>query len=99
MVISIWELREIQRQLKNEQKQNIDENMIFAAYGRMRELEKQAQGKTKAIRRAQQRRQLDQRTRASLPMPQIDSRNIILSENEENMFDDIQPFDDLDDLS
>ncbi|WP_192882618.1 Mu transposase C-terminal domain-containing protein [Neisseria lactamica] len=98
-VISIWELREIQRQLKNEQKQNIDENMIFAAYGRMRELEQQAQGKTKAIRRAQQRRQLDQRTRASLPMPQIDSRNIISSENEENMFDDIQPFDDLDDLS
>ena len=98
-VISIWELREIQRQLKNEQKQNIDENMIFTAYGRMRELEQQAQGKTKAIRRAQQRRQLDQRTRASLPMPQIDSRNIISSENEENMFDDIQPFDDLDDLS
>ena len=32
-------------------------------------------------------------------MPQIDSRNIISSENEENMFDDIQPFDDLDDLS
>ena len=52
-VISIWELREIQRQLKNEQKQNIDENMIFTAYGRMRELEQQAQGKTKAIRRAQ----------------------------------------------
>ena len=98
-VISIWELREIQRQLKNEQKQNIDENMIFVAYGRMRELEQQAQGKTKAIRRAQQRRQLDQSTRASLPMPQIDSRNIISSENEENMFDDIQPFEDLDDLS
>ena len=32
-------------------------------------------------------------------MPQIDSRNIISSENEENMFDDIQPFEDLDDLS
>lgn len=58
-VISIWELREIQRQLKREQKQNIDENMIFAAYSRMRELEQQAKGKTKAIRRAEQRRQYE----------------------------------------
>lgn len=98
-VISIWELREIQRQLKREQKQNIDENMIFAAYSRMRELEQQAKGKTKAIRRAEQRRQLDQCTRAALPTPKDDFQAAMLPETQNHEFDDIQPFDDLDDLS
>lgn len=101
-VMSIWELREIQRQLKKEQKQNIDENMIFAAYSRMRELEQQAKGKTKAMRRAEQRRQLDTRTRAALPMPKDDFQAALQSEITDtsfNKFDDIQPFDDLDDLS
>lgn len=98
-VISIWELREIQRQLKREQKQNIDENMIFAAYSRMRELEQQAKGKTKAIRRAEQRRQLDQHTQAALPIPKDDFQAAMLPETQNHEFDDIQPFDDLDDLS
>lgn len=98
-VISIWELREIQRQLKREQKQDIDENMIFTAYSRMRELEQQAKGKTKAIRRAEQRRQLDQRTRAALPTPKDDFQAAMLPETQIYEFDDIQPFDDLDDLS
>ncbi|QMT34090.1 DDE-type integrase/transposase/recombinase [Conchiformibius steedae DSM 2580] len=97
-VVSIWEWREIQRQLKLEQKQNIDENMIFSAYTRMRDMEQQAKRKTKAVRRAEQRRQLDSSTRKPLPMPATHFQAARLLEKQENDFDDIQPFDDLDDL-
>lgn len=98
-VVSIWEWREIQRQLKNEQKQNIDENMIFAAYGRMRDMEEQAKRQTKAVRRAEQRRQLNHSTRNALPMPQKHFQAATPPEKHDNNFGEIQPFDDLDDLS
>lgn len=53
--ISIWELREAERNVKQSGKP-IDERALFDAYERMREIETQAQAKTKAARRAQQRR-------------------------------------------
>ena len=53
--ISIWELREAERVVKQAGKP-VDERALFEAYERMREIEAQAQAKTKAVRRAQQRR-------------------------------------------
>ena len=105
-VMSIWELREINRQLKQEHKSNIDERMIFSAYGKMREMEEQAQGKTKAVRRAMQRRK-NESIAISKPVskdnnginntatafPQTDLLETEMS------FENVQPFDDLDDLS
>ncbi|WP_274570877.1 hypothetical protein [Neisseria leonii] len=88
-VISIWEWRDIQRQLKNEQKQNIDENMIFSAYTRMRDVEQRAKHKTKAVGRAEQRRQLDSSTRKPLPMPVVHFQAAMLPENQENDLDDL----------
>jgi len=80
--------------------------MIFSAYGKMREMEEQAQGKTKAVRRAMQRRK-NESIAISKPVskynnginntatafPQTDLLETEMS------FENVQPFDDLDDLS
>ena len=98
-VMSVWELREAKRIIKTEGKHNIDERMIFSAYGRMKEIEESAKGKTKAARRAVQRRSTDGSTRIQLsPKAQT---SVPITDNLMNAPDmsDIQPFDDLDDLS
>lgn len=53
--ISLWELREAERLVKQAGKAP-DERALFDAYDRMRAIEEEAQVKTKAVRRAQQRR-------------------------------------------
>jgi putative transposase len=54
--ISIWELREVRRQLEKEGRENIDESLIFEAYERMRAQEEESVRETKRARRANQRR-------------------------------------------
>lgn len=54
--ISIWELREVRRQLEKEGRENIDEGLIFVTYEKMREQEERAVRETKRMRRANQRR-------------------------------------------
>jgi putative transposase len=54
--ISIWELREVRRQLKKEGRENVDESVLFEAYERMRAQEEQAVRETKRVRRTNQRR-------------------------------------------
>lgn len=106
-VMSIWELREINRQLKQEHKSNIDERMIFSAYGKMREMEEQAQGKTKAVRRAMQRRKKNESIAITKPVPKenngINNTATAFPQTDsletEMSFENVQPFDDLDDLS
>lgn len=53
--ISLWELREAERLVKEAGK-TPDERALFDAYDRMRTIEEEAQAKTKAARRSQQRR-------------------------------------------
>ena len=55
-VLSLWELREAKAYLKSTDNHNYDERALFAAYDRMLSIEANAQGKTAAVRRAQQRR-------------------------------------------
>src|SRR5215510_6987013 len=54
--LSVWELREAAKRLKEEGRRDIDENLIFAAYARMRAAEEQAVRETKRARREGQRR-------------------------------------------
>lgn len=49
--MSAWELKELQRQLREEGAKSVDENTIFEALGRMRTLVESAVQKTKAARR------------------------------------------------
>lgn len=90
--ISLWELREARRALEQSGAKLIDESAIFAAYERLREIEAQAQLKTKAARRARQRRvptadRVEREARASRLPP------------EPLLPKDIAPFDELEDLS
>jgi putative transposase len=92
--ISLWEMREMNRQIQ-EAKKNVDERAIFEAYERMRAVETAAQGKTKAVRRAEQRRTSG--LVASKPAPHkaspVGAQPVI------QVLPDIKPFDELDDLS
>jgi len=54
--ISLWEMREVRRQLEQEGREQVDENLIFDAYERMRAQEEQSVGDTRRVRRAQARR-------------------------------------------
>jgi putative transposase len=54
--MSIWELRELRRELQETGRSRVDEAAIFAAYGRLREREAQAVNETKRTRRARERR-------------------------------------------
>ncbi len=54
--ISVWELNEIQRQLEQLGRESINEDLIFGAQARMREIADTARLTTKAARRDAQRR-------------------------------------------
>lgn len=92
--ISLWEMREMQRQVKESRKE-VDERAIFEAYERMREVEVEAQGKTKAARRSEQRRKsgLGASKPAGKKAAPVEAPPTI------PMLPDLKPFDELDDLS
>jgi len=93
--ISIWERREARRRLDDEGGRIIDEAAIFTAYDRMREIEDEAKAKTKAARRATQRRSMGigatAKTVTPLPVAQQEQNDMLTTP-------DIQPFDEMDDL-
>lgn len=92
--ISQWEMREMQRQVK-ESKVKVDERAIFEAYERMREVEVAAHGKTKAARRAVQRR----KSGLGAIQPTGKKAAPVEATPVTTMLPDLKPFDELDDLS
>ncbi|CAN5820536.1 hypothetical protein BH20ACI4_BH20ACI4_32090 [soil metagenome] len=54
--ISIWELRAIQRRLKDQGRKEVDEDLIFRTYEEMRSDEELANRQTKKVRRENQKR-------------------------------------------
>lgn len=100
--ISIWELREAKRQIKADGRRHIDERAIFDAYGRMREIEQNAQAKTVAVRRAAQRRKFAQeaiRPKIANALDKSESEPISASTPAPVEILTIQPFDEMDDLT
>lgn len=91
--ISIWELREAKGMVTTSGTNEDTERAIFTAYDRMRQIEEAAKGKTKAVRRAAQRR--------SLGIGQVGTRPAIAPEmptkSANEPIPDIRPFDDMDD--
>jgi putative transposase len=92
--ISLWEMREMQRQVK-ESRKVVDERAVFEAYERMRAVEEEAQGKTKAVRRAEQRR----KSGLGAVKPAIKITRAAEAPSTAPMLPDIKPFDELDDMS
>lgn len=93
--ISIWELREIRRRLREEGRQHVDEKLIFAAYDRLRAIERQAVATTKATRRKEQRRRMHEAAReasSTLGMataPALDADELALP-SEITPFDEVE---------
>jgi putative transposase len=91
--ISVWELREVRRQLKTAGQKAVNDELIFAAYNRLRALEDEAINETKKARRsAQRRRHHAQIERASLSGPPE------LSDFPVDNLDDIKPYDEIEEL-
>ena len=89
--ISVWELREAKRRLKEEGHQEIDEALIFAAYNRLKAIEQAALRETKAARRKAQRQRLHNATEGVVK-PAADTPSRV---PESDNGDDIEPFDEL----
>jgi putative transposase len=91
--MSVWELREVRRKLKEEGHKSVNEDLIFDAYNRLRALEAEAVRETKKARRAAQRR----RDHVQAQRPQAASLTS-LSESQLARAEDIQPFDEIEEL-
>jgi putative transposase len=91
--MSVWELREVRRKLKEEGHQSINEDLVFDAYNRLRALEAEAVRETKKARRAAQRR----RDHVQAQRPQAAS-STSFSESQLARAEDIQPFDEIEEL-
>jgi putative transposase len=91
--ISVWELREVRRKLKDEGRQSVNEDLIFDAYNRLRVLEAEAVHATKKARREAQRRRghgLVERPRPA-PVTSVPDHQLARAE-------DIQPFAEIEEL-
>jgi len=92
--ISLWELREVKRHLREEGHQTVDEAQLFAAYHRLKAIEEAAVRETKAARRKGQRQRLQ--AVATRPLfPNADTGSV---SPEPDDTEDIEPFDDLEEL-
>jgi len=84
--ISLWELKEIRRQLQQQGRESINEDLIFAAYARMREIADAARRTTKAARRDAQRRRDHSDAAISSPVESAETSELIMDLSE------IKPF-------
>lgn len=93
--MSAWELKEVQRVLKEQGRRDIDEHAIFEALGRMREVVEKSQHKSKAARR-QATRQVPVASLKTAPRSSdtVDTRPL-LALDEDPFAQSIQPFDDV----
>lgn len=96
--ISVWELREAKKVATRNGADKVNEQAIFDAYERMREIENDAKQKTKTARRAQQRRALGiGATSAAVGSKPPDKP--ISADMPDDLPQNITPFDEMDDLS
>jgi putative transposase len=91
--MSVWELREVRRQLKDEGRKSVNEDVIFDAYNRLRALEAAAVHETKKARREAQRRRRHHQVKRPMPERLASESGTPLARAE-----DIQPFDEIEEL-
>lgn len=98
--ISIWELRVAKNKVTSDERRHLSERSIFDAYDRMREIEAEALSKSKAARRANQRRTHHSQIEKPLTAQQTPrSAETEYPKSSETLLSDILPFDEMDDLS
>jgi len=95
--ISLWELRAVQRFLKEQGRNGDNEEIIFAALDEMRRIEENAKRLTRKQRRMKQRRR-DHKRSAQPPESSHNSNEEYRQENIQDLdfdLDAIEPFDDI----
>jgi putative transposase len=95
--ISLWELRAVRKQLEREGKNEINEDLIFEAYERMRAAEESAIARTKHARRWKQRRTEHERSQISGLLP-VESESQSFHEHSLDAETCILPFDETEEL-
>ncbi|WP_323935695.1 Mu transposase C-terminal domain-containing protein [Aeromonas caviae] len=99
--ISIWELREAKNKVTSDKRRHMSERSIFDAYDRMREIETEALAKSKAARRANQRRihhqQVEKPLSTTSTVKSPEPECPVISDLTPAI-PDIMPFDEMDDL-
>lgn len=96
--ISIWELREAERRLAEERENtNVDENLIFQSYEKMRDIEENAKKLTKKARRNKERRRLGLMNAQTHLDPDHQKPDVALPPTPPTLRN-IQPFEDIDDM-
>lgn len=96
--ISLWELREAKRAAAPTALDEEAERAIFEAYEHMRRIEEEARGKTKAVRRAAQRRNSGTGESRARLIPATPTAHPV-TPAAPSAPPSLQPFDDLDDMT
>ena len=91
--ISVWELRQARRRLKEEGQKSVNEALIFDAYNRLRALEAKAVRDTQKTRRSAQRRRLYEK----LTPLELSTPGCTPDVTFDNL-DDIQPYEEIEEL-
>jgi putative transposase len=92
--MSLWELREAKKVASSVGSDESDERAVFRAYDRMREIEESSAGKTKAVRRAAQRRKPNADTRvAAVPTTNVVTPGVTKETTS------IKPFEEMDEMT
>jgi putative transposase len=94
--ISLWELRAIQRYLKEQGRKAENQDVIFAAFDEMRRIEDEARTQTKRMRISQAKR--NQRRIALDKQTASETDSQTSSTLPDLAMDDIQPFDDVEEI-
>ena len=90
--MSIWELREVKKALKKDKYQQIDEDLIFSAFGKMKKIVEEAVLKTTKARRDLQKRN---QTKSRKKSTRQDDKET-LSQTIPFEIDDLEPYEDID---
>ncbi|PLY10347.1 MAG: hypothetical protein C0626_05015 [Arcobacter sp.] len=100
--ISIWELRHVRKYLDDKNIQDYDENILFRTYEKMQKMQEEAALKTKSARRKQaakkarkEKQDFDNLKPKNKPQ-YIEEKETNSDNNLDDMFKDIQPFDEID---
>lgn len=92
--MTLWELKKIQKKLKEEGEAHVNEDLIFTALEKMREIEQESVIKTKKSRRAVQRLKHAKENAMVSPPPKASVTEVPQQEDLDDD-DDITPFDEM----
>ncbi len=94
--VSIWEVKRAIRHIKKVLQQEVDEDALFKAIAEMRRIESEAARKTKSARRNVQRRSDHAKAAEDAPVAETTTKTDDTPDEEAPfMFDDLEPFDEL----